>query len=104
MRDDTVTASTCLEQLNNHKPLHIAITADDGDVWHGVLIAGVYYTDVSNAGGLYTIMDPNCGDDDGVDDDLVTVGVSSSVIRNGSGFNYVTDYGYTFDTWVRTRY
>ena len=94
-----ISAGACFTQLNNRKPIHMSIKREGGS--HDVLLAGVYYTDVSNAGGLYTIMDSNYGD---TEDDLVTVGVSPSVIRNGSGFTYVADYGYTYTEWYRTWY
>ena len=44
--------------------------------------------------------------DPGISSD-VTLGVSPSVIQNGSGFNYVNTYGekeYKFTNWNKTRY
>lgn len=93
--NNSVGASKCYSQLSSGKPLHITITRNGGA--HGVLIAGVYYLDVSSAGGVYTLMDPNVPS-------LVSLAVQPSVIQNGSGFNYVTSYGYTYTNWDITRY
>ena len=93
--NNSVGASTCYSQLSSGKPLHISITRTGGS--HSVLIAGVYYLDISNTGGIYTLMDPNVSS-------LVSLAVQPSVIQNGSGFNYVTGYGYTYTNWEITRY
>ena len=94
-----LTASTCLALLNDNTPIHMSINGSSGN--HAVLLTGVYYTDVSTAGGVYTIMDPNL-------DELTTVGVSPSVLQNGSGFVYTRTYAdnniYTFTDWYRSRY
>ena len=95
--NSALTASTCLAQLNNNKPLELDISRNGGG--HAVLLIGVYYTDVSTAGGVYTLMDPNVFG-------AVTVGVQPSVIQNGSNFVYATTYGnnYTYTSWFRTWY
>ena len=101
--NNSVGAGVCLMQLISEKPIHIGIGGSNEsgeDVSHSVLISGVNYTDVSGAAGIYTLMDPNVPSP-------VTLGVSPSVIQNGSGFYYVRSYGseeYTFTEWNKTRY
>ena len=100
--DGSVGASDCYSQLCNGKPIHMSVSCDTDndnvhDISHSILLAGVNYTDASNSSGMYKIMDPNLPDYD-------YVVASPSVLQNGSGFVYVTNYGYTFTRWYRTWY
>jgi len=97
---NALTARDCYSKLNSGKPIQMDLVRSDGDSAHSVLLAGVYYTDLGNAaGGVYKIMDPNVFG-------LVSVSVSSSVIRNGSGFVYVANQGdgHTYSKWIRSFY
>lgn len=97
----SVGASVCYSQLCNGKPVQMDVsyydTATQSDVGHSILLAGMNYTDASNSSGMYKIMDPNLTDYD-------YVVAPPSVLQNGSGFVYVTEYEYTFTNWYRTWY
>lgn len=103
MLQNSISAGACLTQLINERPIHISILGVDEEeesVAHSVLITGIQYTDVSGTAGIYTLMDPNISSP-------VSLGVSPSVIQNGSGFNYVVTYEggqIIYSSWTKTRY